>query len=203
MISLYDHIIALVVTGVTILLLFNVHQRSQRVTVERTMMYLTKNEMLEVASILERDLTNAGYETPPVEAAVLHHNTNADGVTDSLVFWGVGANGQRTRIAYGVAEQGSVTLEGRVFPLHQLRRYERRGSQFVRTSASAPSLTRFRIDLLDEGNNPAPPESARRFRVQYTAAVMPTFDSDTHMRGYRQLHWAITLSAVGAGTYVR
>ena len=203
MIALYDHIIALLVAGMTILLLWNVQQRAQRMTVERTMMYQSKNELLEVATMLERDLSNAGYGTSPVEPAVLYYSENEDGITDSLIFWGLGANGKRTRIAYGVRERGTADLDGEERTLYHLQRYERRGSQFEPEGQSAPTLTRFGITLLDNQNQETEPDKARRFRARYAVAVLPKFDSDTYLRGYRQLHWGITLDATGAGAYVK
>ena len=161
------------------------------------MMYMAKTNTLDLASFLERDLMNAGYDTPPVENGVLYHNTTVGGVTDSLVFWGVGANGSRTRIAYGVAAVDSAEIDGETKALYQLRRYERRGSSFVLDGGSAPTLTSFKIDLLTSGNTPTDVTTVRRFRVRLSNAVLPDYDSKEHLKGYRQLHWGVTINPPG------
>ncbi len=199
MIILYDHIISLLIVGVIVLLLFNVQQRAQQSSIERTMMYNAKKHTLDLASFLERDLANAGFETPPVEQAVLEHNTDADGITDTLQFWGVGASGERTRIAYGVSVVDTFRTTFRqmelVLPLYELRRYERRGPDFVRAGGSAPTLTRFRVDLRTSGDGVADLETVQRFRLRFANAVLPDFNSDKYLKGYRQLHWGATVSS--------
>jgi len=193
MIALYDHIVAILVGGIILLLLFNVQQRTQQSSVERTMMYMAKNSTLELGSFLERDLMNAGYNTPPVENGVLEHNTNGDGITDTLVFWGIGASGARTRIAYGVVAVDTATIDNETVPLYELRRYERRGAAYVRVGGSAPTLTEFKITLLTSGNTPTDINTADKLKVRMANAVLPEFESEEHLTGYRQLYWGITL----------
>ncbi len=199
MLVLYDHIIALLIVGIIVLLLFNVQQRAQQSSIERTMMYNAKQQTLDLASFLERDLSNAGYQTPPIEDAILAHNINGDGITDTLQFWGVGASGDRARIAYSVSVVDTFKTKFRqaelVLPLYELRRYERRGANFVRVGGSAPTLTGFRVDLLDNGNNPADLETVQQFKVRFSNAVLPDFNSDQYLKGYRQLHWGITVGS--------
>ena len=197
MIAIYDHLVAVLVGSVIILLLFNVQQRAQQSSVERTMLYMTKSSTLDLGSYLKRDLMNAGFDTPPVETGILKHNTNADGLTDTLVFWGVGASGMRTRIAYGASVVDTARIDGQERPLFEMRRYERRGAAFVRSGGSAPTLTQFKVDLLTSGNTPTDISTARRLRLRLTNAVLPNFDSDEHLQGYRQLHWGVTLNPPG------
>ena len=197
MIAIYDHLVAVLVGSVILLLLFNVQQRAQQSSVERTMLYMTKSSTLDLGSYLKRDLMNAGFDTPPVETGILKHNTNADGLTDTLVFWGVGASGMRTRIAYGASVVDTALIDGQERPLFEMRRYERRGAAFVRSGGSAPTLTQFKVDLLTSGNTPTDISTARRLRLRLTNAVLPNFDSDEHLQGYRQLHWGVTLNPPG------
>lgn len=196
MIALYDHIVAVLVGGVILLLLFNVQQRTQQSSVEQTMMYMAKVSTLEMGSFLERDLMNAGYNTPPVENGILEHNNTGD-LTDTLLFWGVGSSGARTRIAYGVSAVDSATIAGVKVPLYELRRYERRGADYVRVGGSPPTLTEFKITLLTSGNAPTDIYTADKVKVHLANAVLPDFESDTHMAGYRRLYWGITLDPPG------
>ena len=197
MIAIYDHLIAVLVGSVIILLLFNVQQRAQQSSVERTMLYITKSNTLDLGSYLKRDLMNAGFDTPPVETGILTHNTTVGGLTDTLVFWGVGASGARTRIAYGVSAVDTALIDGQEKPLFELRRYERRGATFVRNGGSTPTLTQFKVDLLTSGNTPTDISTTRRLRLRLTNAVLPDFESEEHLKGYRQLHWGVTLTPPG------
>ena len=197
MITFYDHLVAVLVGGVIILLLFNVQRRTQQASVERTMMYMAKTNTLELGSFLERDLMNAGFNTPPVENGVLEHNTNGDGITDTLVFWGVSSAGTRARIAYGVVPADTANIEGNQVTLYQLRRYERRGSDYVAVGGSAPTLTEFKVTLLTSGNTPTGIATADKIQVRVANAVLPDFQDDSHMSGYRQLYWGVTLDPPG------
>ncbi len=196
MIVIYDHLVAVLVGGVILLLLFNVHQRVNQSSVERTMMYMAKTNTLALASYLERDLMTAGFNTPPIESGILAHGTT-NGITDTLAFWGVGASGARTRIAYGVSFVDSAAINGEVKPLYQLRRYERQGGTFVQVGGSGPNLTQFDIQLLTEGNLEADFFTAARFKLRLAVAVFPNFESDAHLTGYRQLRWGVTLDPPG------
>ena len=197
MIAIYDHLVAVIVGSVIILLLFNVSQRVQHASIERTMLYMTKSSTLDLGSYLQRDLMNAGFDTAPVETGILKHNTDAEGLTDTLVFWGVGASGDRTRIAYGVSAVDTALIDGQTWPLFEVRRYERRGADFVRNGGSTPTLTQFKVDLLTSGNTPTDISTARRLRLRLTNAVLPDFESETHLQGYRRLHWGVTLNPPG------
>ena len=79
MIAIYDHLVAVLVGSVILLLLFNVSQRVQHASVERTMLYMTKSSTLDLGSYLQRDLMNAGFDTAPIETGILKHNTDAEG----------------------------------------------------------------------------------------------------------------------------
>ena len=196
MIALYDHLVAVLVGGVILLLLFNVQQRTQQSSVERTMMYMAKVGTLEMGSFLERDLMNAGFNTPPVENGILEHNNTGD-LTDTLLFWGVGSSGARTRIAYGFSAVDSATIAGERVPLYELRRYERRGADYVRVGGSPATLTEFKITLLTSGNAPTDIFTADKVKVHLSNAVLPDFEDDTHLAGYRRLYWGITLDPPG------
>ena len=196
MIAIYDHLVAVLVGSVIILLLFSVQQRAQKTSVERTMMYMAKASTLDLGGFIERDLMNAGFETPPVESGLLAHNTT-DGVTDTLVFWGVGSSGARSRIAYGVSAVDTVLIDDQEKPLLELRRYERQGSAFVRVGGSMPTLTRFEVVLRTAGNTPTTMETAERVEVRLSNAVLPHHERGDHLRGYRELHWGIVLDPPG------
>ena len=59
MIAIYDHLVAILVGGAIILLLFNVQQRTQKSSVERTMMYMAKVNTLDLASFIVRSVSTS------------------------------------------------------------------------------------------------------------------------------------------------
>ncbi len=118
-------------------------------------------------------------------------------LTDSLLFWGVGSSGSRTRIGYGISAVDSATIAGERVPLYELRRWERRGADYVRVGGSTPTLTEFRITLHTSGNLPSDIDTADKVKVHLSNAVLPDYESDTHMAGYRRLYWGITLDPPG------
>ena len=100
-------------------------------------------------------------------------------------------------IASSIVQSGFTTINGVVKPLYQLRRYERQGNTFVRVGGSGPALTQFDIRLLTSGNLEADFFTVARLKLRLSVAVLPDFESDTHLTGYRQLHWGVTLDPPG------
>ncbi len=199
---LFDHLTSVLVAGVIILLLVVVHMRSQQTSVERTMAYMGKKHLLELADLLERDLNNAGYGTTPGQAGITAHTTRTDGQTDLLSFWGSDASGTQREIRYVLAETGSVTIDDETMPLFELQRSEKIAGVWTSMGGTTPTLTNFTVDLLNANNIPTTNLSeARRFRIRVSKAVMPDVGPDEYLKGYRLLHWGITLTPDNLGGY--
>lgn len=198
MIFIYDHLIAIIVGTVIVLMLINVQQRSQQVNVERTMAYIAKKQILDLADVMERDLANFGYGTGPGEEGATKFSQNADGITDTLDYWGTDALGNQVEIRYVTEAKDTVVVQGEDKKLWELKRYEKVGGAWTQRGGSTPTLTFFSIDPLDEGNNIIDIGNARRLRVRISNAVLPSMAKDqndeTSRSLYRELNWGITLS---------
>ncbi len=194
MIFLYDHLIALLVGSVIFLMLFTIQRRAQQENVEQAMINVAKKQTLEFADVLERDLSNAGYATAPGQGGLTAYHMRADGVTDTLAFWGSDAAGTQIEVRYVVSVVDTATIEGETLPLFEMQRFRRNGGLWVRDGASPSTLTHFSVTLLDENNLVTGPADARQLQVRVTNAVFPHIGPDEYLRGHRQLHWAITLT---------
>ena len=194
MLFLYDHLIALLVGSIIILMLFTIQRRALQENVEQAMINAAKKQTLELADALERDLANAGYATVPGQGGITAYSMRADGVTDTLAFWGSDAAGTQIEVRYVVSVVDTVMIEGETLPLFEMQRFQRNGGPWVHDGGSPSTLTHFSITLLDENNLVTGPADVRQLRVQVTNAVFPHIVPDDYLRGYRQLHWGITLT---------
>ena len=202
---IFDRLSATVVGGVVILMLFTIQTRIQSNTVESTIMYGAKKQTLNFAEVLERDLSNAGYLSVPGDAGILSHSNVTSGtkvLTDSLEFWGSDKTGNRTRVRYLLQPTIVTRIDGEDTQLYRMDRYELIAGTWKPSGASMSTLSDFRIDLLDSGNNGVINRvDARRLRVRFENAVVSQrmIDGDGSDRGLylNKLRWGITLSPKG------
>ena len=194
MLFLYDHFLALLVGSVIILMLFMIQVRAQQENIEQAMINAAKKQTLELADALERDLANAGYATAPSQPGITAYSMRADGVTDTLAFWGSDAAGTQIEVRYVVSVVDTVTIEGETLPLFEMQRFQRNGGPWVHDGGSPPTLTHFSVTLLDENNLVTGQADARQLQVRVTNAVFPHIGPDDYLRGYRQLRWGIMLT---------
>ncbi|MFQ5571686.1 MAG: hypothetical protein ACE5G0_18555 [Rhodothermales bacterium] len=200
MVFLYDHVISLIVGSIVVLMLFTVQQRSQQVNVERTMTYVAKKQLLEFADVLERDFTNIGYGSAPNDSVLTAFHVRADGVTDTLAFWGAKETNLgtvRVQIRYVVSLVDSVVVDEGPIPVYQLRRYEREASGlWVEAGGSPATLSRFSLTPMVAGStNTADFQQADQLQVQVANVVMPTnYEPDNITRGFRHLYWGIMVT---------
>lgn len=202
---IFDNLTASIVGGIVLMMLFGIQSRIQSNTVESTIMYAAKNQTLQFAELLERDLSNAGYLSTPGDQSILRHATRNSGgtvTTDTLEFWGSDGNGLRTRVRYVLDKTSSATIDGETVQLYQVNRYENNIIGWKNAGASLPTLTEFRIDLLDSANNGVVDiADARKMRVRFEAAVvggrLKDTGGNTESTFLRTLRWGVTLSPKG------
>ncbi len=202
---IFDNLTASIVGGIVLMMLFGIQSRIQSNTVESTIMYAAKNQTLQFAELLERDLSNAGYLSTPGDQAILRHatrNTSGEITTDTLEFWGSDGSGLRTRVRYVLEKTKTATIDGEFVQLYQVNRYENNMLAWKTAGASLPTLTEFRIDLLDSANNGVVSiADARKIRVRFEAAVVGGRLKDTGGNSestfLRTLRWGVTLSPKG------
>ncbi len=202
---IFDKMTATLVGAIVLVMLFGLQSRIQSNTVESTIMYAAKKQTLAFAEILERDLSNAGYLTTPGEKAILAFSNRIEAgrsLTDTLEFWGSDAAGDRVRIRYALETAGSSIREGVSVPLYRVSRYEEDYGMWKLAGASMSTLTAFRVDLLDSGNNGVIDTSdARKIRVRFENAIVGHQARDRDGRTgnifLQRLRWGVTLSPRG------
>ncbi len=201
---IFDKMTATIVGGIVLMMLFMLQTRIQSNTIESTIMYAAKKQTLSFAETLERDFANAGYLSVPGDEAILAHSNKNDGttsLTDTLEFWGADAAGLRTRVRYTLVPVDTVSIQGVKEQLYRVERFEHDGFGWTSTGASMPSITEFRVDLLDSANNGVVDRrDARKLRVRFENAVVgQRMQGDDRLTPIylRKLRWGITLSPRG------
>ncbi len=202
---IFDKLTATIVGGIVVLMLFTIQSRIQSNTVESTIMYGAKKQTLNFAEILERDLSNAGYLTVPGDEGILSHTNAVVGTrvqTMMLEFWGSDEAGARTRIRYRLEPSFTAHIDGTETQLYRLTREENKAGVWTPNGASMSTLSSFRVDLLDSGNNGVVNRiDARKLRVRFENAVVSQrmAERDGTDRGLylKTLRWGITLSPQG------
>ncbi|MDX1740554.1 MAG: hypothetical protein R3178_04635 [Rhodothermales bacterium] len=202
---IFDKLTSTLVGGVVVLMLITIQARIQSNTVESTIMYTAKKQTLSFAEVLERDLANAGYLSVPGDEGILDHsNQTIDGrsLTTQFEFWGSDAAGARTRIRYRLAPSSRARIDDVDTQLYELLREEYQSGVWVPNGASMSTLTEFRVDLLDSGNNGVVNHlDARKLRIRFENAVVSQrmIDGDGSDRGLhlQSLRWGITLAPRG------
>ncbi len=194
-----DRIIAMIVGAMVLLMGVTTQQRARQSSVESTLLYIGKKQTLELADMLERDLTNVGYQTTPGQDAITYYSLYENDMLDTLQFWGLRRNSvdgaaEQVEIRYRLVEADTVEIDGTVVQLYQLKRFEHVGGVWQAQGSSQPTITRLYVDLKNENNNPAPPDQATRIQVRLENAVMPKLDPGRRLNGLRSLHWSTTLS---------
>ena len=194
-----DRIVATIIAAMVLLMGLSTQQRARKTSLSSSMLYVGKKKTLELADMIERDLTNLGYQTTPGQNAISDYTLRDNDMLDSLTFWGlrrdgVGTAAQQVEIRYRLAEADTVQIGGEPVALYELRRLVKLGGSWQVRGSSGPTLTGLYLDLLNENNNAASPDSAIRIQVLLENAVVPQFDPDRAVSGLRRLHWSTTLS---------
>ena len=194
-----DRIVATIIGALVLIMGISTQQRARQSSVENTMLYVAKKQTLELADLLERDLTNVGYQTTPGQDAITYFSLHQDDLLDTLQFWGLHRDtedgvAQQVEVRYVLAQADTVEIDETVIPLYRLTRYERVGASWQVRGESGPTLTRMYVDLLNENNDAAQPEDATRIRVRLENGVVPKLDVSNRHNGLRSLHWSTTLS---------
>ena len=198
-----DRIIAMIVGAMVLLMGVTTQQRARQSSVESTLLYVGKKQTLELADMLERDLTNVGYQTTPNQDAITYYSVYENDMLDTLQFWGLRRNSvdgaaEQVEIRYLLVEADMVEIGETMVQFYQLKRFEHVGGTWQERGGSLPTITRLDLDLKNENNNPAPPDQATRIQVSLENAVVPKLDPSLRLR---RLHWSTTLSPPGIRGY--
>lgn len=213
---LLDRIVAMLITATLILMGLTVQSRAQKAATDSTMLYMAKTQTLELADMIEHDLSNVGYGTTPSEDAITTYSKQASSTNlDTFEFWGIRRDSptgtpQQVKVRYTLAFADSVTTTDGPVALYQLTRSELRGGTWEEVGGSAASLESFSIDLINETNTIVTNiDDARRIRVSMVNRVMPKVveSINEHMDGgyrptfYQSLHWRMTVTPTNIRGY--
>lgn len=188
MIVLFDHMAATLVTAALLLIAGALHIRAQQSSVERTMLYTAKKQTLEFADVLVRDLSNLGYEMPADES-ITTLTTDAEDRTIAFGFKKQDpSTGSVVEITYQLVPRDTVNTKSGHMVLYEWQRYEN-GTLY---GSSAPRLTDFQVDVLDDDGNTvaAPYVTARQIRLRLAVSVL-----GPEIEGYTmsEIYWGTTL----------
>jgi len=167
---IFDHLIGIVVGAVVIFLMMGLYARTQDENIDALGSEASRARLLDLAHVLERDLRNTGSGATQPAIVSWSGGTPTEGapVTVLEFFTRVDTSATATvgRVRYELAVAGAAEVDGTEVPLYELRRLGEAGGEYVRLSASSPTLTEFSLTMLDAGGAPTPdPAQARTFAV--------------------------------------
>ncbi len=179
-----DHIAAALVYMTVAFLIAFTQIRATSETIEQTIAYASKKQILELADLLEQELALIGEGMPPNQQ-ITNVVTNTQGETTSFIFWrndGI----DDLLIEYRLVFVDSVTVGQDTFALYRMDRYV----NSVLDGGSQATLKNFRLDPLNASGNIVSPDAAKLVRAT-VVSTYPLGDLDDMYIG--QTHWGITI----------
>lgn len=201
---LLDHVSSGIVAGIVFMILLGLQWRVSETTVERTILYMGKQNTLNLGEVIERDLENAGFGILPGEDGLIDYSSDNYGsvvYTNRLEFVSADNAGNQIRVRYTVSLDDTTRIEGVLTPLLSLTREEDTGTGFKIAGGSAATLTDFDVDLLSTQNVGTTLSQARKLRVRFKIALLPKeWSHDNSVRknnGINELLWGMTIEPPG------
>jgi hypothetical protein len=182
-----DNMSSMIVFGTIALVVLSTQLRVQQTTVEQTVAYVSKTQTLDFANTVEREFKLMGVGIGHRNQMIASHQAGDDGNTSSFAFrWVNAQTGQEMNIEYRAVAGDTVRAGENMVELLRIQRYENghpRGS-------SPPTLTRWRVDLLNNAGSPTSITDATLIRVSF-ANLMAIGDAAKY--SIPETHWAVTL----------
>lgn len=186
---LLDNLTATIVAMSVLTMLAAVQYRAQEASVERTIAYSAKKQTIEFGKWLRDDIANVGAGVSFGAVSVEELTTNNAGNTSLFRFRRKinAADASPANVTYQLVEKDTITVEGSAVYLYELQRRV----DGALNGASPPTVTRFRIEMLDGNGTPTPvPSEARHVRVQFSTAMPFSEDRDPFLQ---EAHWGTTV----------
>lgn len=188
---LLDHISSVMIASAVILIVMTTQFQAQRSAIEQTVAYASKKVTLELASVLEQELTLIGDGTDNTIESV---TTNDAGETASFVFWRENEADEDTRYEYRLTELEVISISGTDVQLYRLDRFE----DDVLAGGGGSRIRHFKITMLDDnGAVTANIESARLLRIVVVNAFPFGDGSDAYLF---ESHWGMTVNPMNLDT---
>jgi hypothetical protein len=140
-----DNLAAVMIFGTISLVVLSTQINSTQTTVETTISYASKNQILSLGSTMEEELKQIGQGTVD---KIDESAQNGDGQTTKFVFWR--NNGiEDLKIEYRLVATDTVLVAGDEVKRYRMDRYE----NDVYGGGSAPTLRDFVVETLDATGN--------------------------------------------------
>ena len=198
MIFQFDNITATLVAGVILLMLIGMQTRAREANIEQTALLTAKGQALELGDWLQQELGNAGSGVPINEAFIEDYVIEA--ATENTKRFSFRRKLQEadptpTLITYELIDGEKAVVDGDTLQLYQLQRCEGTTTCLSGSSSlkgqSPPTLTYFRIDLLDENGGAWTAGTSNAFYLRVRFAV--TSSMSTRGNHMREAHWGTVL----------
>ncbi len=202
MISIFDNIIAIMIAGVVVIILFSIQQRSTDFNIEQTSIYSAKNSSLDFADWLEDDLKLTGTNIDHADVMFTVPNYVGSNTSQFLFRQETrtypGPIITRIQTRYEVDSSSTIVLPDTTIQLYELVRHQRDSSTttgawspWVETGAGPEWLSYFRIDLINNQGQLVNTEPQTAFlQVAFTLA-MPNLSSQAYIR---EFNWSTKIN---------
>ncbi len=205
MLSIFDNIIAVMIAGVVILLLFAVQQRSADFNIEQNSVYSSKKFSLDFAEWLEADLSLTGTNLDNGDQLftnLTYQGINTKQITlyrdilsiDSVTFV---VDSIRVETRYSLDSSSVLTLPDTTIQLYELTRFERKemlggGFEPWHEVGKGPEwISYFRINTLNSQGQTVMLEPQTAFLDVAFTLAMPNLSSNAYLR---EFNWASTVN---------
>ena len=201
MLSIFDNIIAIMIAGVVILLLFSIQQRSTDFNIEQNALYSAKTFSLDFAEWIEADISLTGINqdhADPKFATPTYLGANTQSIIlyrDSVVF--APADTFEVQTWYDLDSSAVVTLPDTTIQLYELTRWERMElagggfSPWKETGKGPEWISYFRINTLNAQGQTVVAEPQTAFLNVAFTLVLPNIGSKAHIN---EFNWASTIN---------
>ncbi|MBT4052328.1 MAG: hypothetical protein HOC28_06745 [Bacteroidetes Order II. Incertae sedis bacterium] len=181
---LLDHISAWMISGCVILMVVSTQFNAQRSSVEQSIAYGAKAQILQMADMMEQELLLIGEGTDDTIETVTENDA---GETVEFTFHREDDGGSDIEVSYQLVETESIEIDDEETQLYRLDRYE--GG--VIDGGGSSTMSHFRITMLDaSGTETASVASARLLRL---AAVNAYAHGDTEDMFLYESYWGLTI----------
>lgn len=141
---LLDHIAAVMITGIILLVILATQYAGQQTNIDATQYYDVKTRMLDLVESIERDFTNLGSGIDSVKFAIQSFDTTGVPASISFAARTDSTDPSAHIITYQWEVDGSVTLKDTTVSTFTVRRL----IDGIVSGMSTGSITLLRIDLL-------------------------------------------------------
>lgn len=186
---LLDNLTATIVAMSVLAMLVAMQYRAQEASVERTIAYSAKKQTIEFGKWIQDDIANVGAGVSFGSVSVQELTTNNSGNTSLFRFRRKmnAVDAAPVDVTYQLVEKDTITVDGSAVYLFELQRRV----DGTLNGASPPTVTRFRIEMLDEnGMLTTAPSEARQVRVRFSTAMPVSDDRNAYLR---EAHWGTTV----------